>query len=309
MGGANAPPPPPLLGQEAQESMGGVWGPPLRGPSSLSGNGRLPPPFFGEGGDPTAAHLRRHRDGAPPFWGVDITRLRRLQIRIVWSGTPHTLTTELTAASALAGDRTRDAGGGRQPEVLTLSPEKALGGATAGPPDRNVSGTPPKLVCGSHNPKSGQKQFYRCKGIDISCDVYVGGSPETTIAGSYGRTTIIKVYGSYRRFEKFVFLIRDDDDGSTGRATIAHIGTRYAGADDVLTLSPEKALMAAPPPDHRDRNVSGTPPKLVCGSHNPKSGQKQFYRCKGIDISCDVYVGGSPGNHHRRRSYRSNHDH
>ncbi|KAK9133576.1 hypothetical protein Scep_013104 [Stephania cephalantha] len=55
---------------------------------------------------------------------------------------------DLTAASALAGDRTRDAGGGRQPEVLTLSPEKALIKRRhhRRPPDRNVSGTPPKLL-------------------------------------------------------------------------------------------------------------------------------------------------------------------
>ncbi|KAK9157756.1 hypothetical protein Scep_004330 [Stephania cephalantha] len=82
--------------------------------------------------------------------------------------------------------------------VEGVDPLAGKGPHLAAPPpdhqDRNVSGTPPKLVCGSHNPKSGQKQFYRCKGIDISCDVYVGGSPETTIAGGpTGRTTIVKV--------------------------------------------------------------------------------------------------------------------
>ncbi|KAK9094073.1 hypothetical protein Scep_025542 [Stephania cephalantha] len=97
---------------------------------------------------------------------------------------------DLTAASALAGDQDQDAGGGRQPRGV--DPLAGKGPHLAAPPpdhrDRNVSGTPPKLVCGSHNPKSGQKQFYRCKGIDISCDVYVGGSPETTIAGGPTRS-------------------------------------------------------------------------------------------------------------------------
>ncbi|KAK9133013.1 hypothetical protein Scep_012541 [Stephania cephalantha] len=62
--------------------------------------------------------------------------------------------------------------------VLTLSPEKALiGGATAGPPDRNVSGTPPKL---DRDPATRYWTVFRTLGVDTEVLTL---SPEKALIG------------------------------------------------------------------------------------------------------------------------------